>query len=561
MTARHVFVVIQEEVHDKVSIMRHIISVFCIIVFSLKLNGQTVTENMQGSVAFISSENIYVKFKSTVGITTGDTLYLSSNGKLVPALKVINLSSSSCICNSVSNTKLSVAQKIVARKRTIVASNPEAKVTEKSIVVTPVLKDSVASTSKIPDPNKLKQVVRGSISAYSYSNISNIPSTNYTQLRYTFSLDASHIANSKFSVESYISFRHKLGDWEEVKSNFSDALKIYALALRYEPNKTIKISLGRTINPRISSIGAMDGLQIEKTIKKFALGAVVGSRPDYADYSFNSNLFQYGAYLSFSSVTANNYVESSLAFMQQTNNGKTDRRFLYFQHSNSLIKNIYFFSTFEVDLYKLKGDSLKNYISENTFNPTGLYVSLRYKMTKKFDITGSYDARKNVMYYETYKSYIDRILEKEMRQSYRLSANYRITNNLMLGVQTGYRYLKSDPHPSKNVYGYLSWSQIPGVKMSATLSATYLETSYVNGKILGANIYRDFFLGKLYFGIGYRYVEYQYPETLSNSIQNIGEMSLSWQFARTMSFSTNYEGTFDKQYKYNMIYLQLRKRF
>jgi hypothetical protein len=541
--------------------MRKLVLVFCIIIFSHNLSGQKVTEDMEGSVAFISSQNTYVKFKSTVGITAGDTLFLSSNGKLVPVLKVINLSSSSCICSSISITKIAVAQKVIARKKTSIASNAETKVSENSTAVTQVLKDSVASASKISDPDKLKQLVRGSISAYSYSNISNTPGADYTQFRYTFSLDATHIGNSKFSVESYISFRHKLGDWEEVKSNFSDALKVYALALRFDPNKTTKISLGRTINPRISSIGAMDGLQVEKSIKKFALGAVVGSRPDYADYSFNSNLFQYGAYLSFSSVTASNYVESSLAFMQQTNNGKTDRRFLYFQHSNSLIKNIYLFSTFEVDLYKLNSDSLNNYTSENTFNPTGLYISLRYKMTKNFDITGSYDARKNIMYYETYKSYIDRILEKEMRQSYRLSANYRITNNLMFGVQAGYRFLKSDPHPSKNVYGYLSWSQIPGVKMSATLSATYLETSYLNGKILGANIYRDFFLGKLYFGIGYRYVDYQYPESISNSIQNIGEMNFSLQFARSMSFSANYEGTFDKQNKYNMVYLQLRKRF
>jgi hypothetical protein len=541
--------------------MRYIIIAVFLIIWRFDLAGQTVTENLQGSVAFLSSQNIYVKFKTTVGISAGDTLYLSSNSKLVPVLKVINLSSTSCICNTISNTKLSVAQKIVARKKTIVASDARTKITEKSLVATPVLRDTVASAGKIANPDKLKQLVRGSISAYSYSNISNTPSSNYTQFRYSFSLDVSHIANSKFSVESYVSFRHKLGGWEEVKSNFSEALKIYALAFRYEPNKTTKISLGRTINPRISSIGAMDGLQIEKSIKKFALGAVVGSRPDYADYSFNRNLFQYGAYLAFSSVTSTNYVESSLAFMQQTNNGKTDRRFLYFQHSSSLFKNMYLFSTFEVDLYKLNGDSLKNYTSESTFNPTGLYVSLRYRMTKNFDITGSYDARKNIMYYETYKSYMDRILEKEMRQSYRLSANYRLTNNLMLGVQTGYRFLKSDPHPSKNIYGYLSWSQIPGLKISATLSATYLETSYVNGKIYGANIYRDFFLGKLYCGIGYRYVDYQYPETLSNSIQNIREMSLSWQFTRKMSFSANYEGTHDKEYKYNMVYFQLRRRF
>jgi hypothetical protein len=182
-------------------------------------------------------------------------------------------------------------------------------------------------------------------------------------------------------------------------------------------------------------------------------------------------------------------------------------------------------------------------------------------MTPKLSFTGSYDARKNVIYYETFKTFIDRVLESEMRQSLRLQADYRITGNLTVGLQSGYRFLKSDPHPSKNAYGYLTYYQIPGINISVTLSGTYLASSYINSKIAGVNITRDFFSGKFQTGIGYRYVNYRYPENLLTVNQNIAEMNLYWQFSRTMSFSMNYEGTFDKQSTYNMIYLQIRKRF
>jgi hypothetical protein len=240
---------------------------------------------------------------------------------------------------------------------------------------------------------------------------------------------------------------------------------------------------------------------------------------------------------------------------------KIDRRFLYFQHSNSITKNLYFFGTLEVDLYEMKFDSLNTGHSKNTFNPTGIYASLRYRVTDNFTISGSYDARKNVVYYETYKTFLDRIIESEMRQGFRLQANYRITRNLALGVQSGYRYLKSDPHPSKNVYGYLTYSQIPGAKISATLSATYLQSSYMNGKIFGLTLNRDFFNGKAQTGIGYRYVDYSLPENQLVVPQNIGEINFTWLFARTMSFSANYEGTFEKKNTYDRIYLQIRKRF
>jgi hypothetical protein len=517
--------------------MRIFIFIFFLIVLNTGLKGQTGSENLTGNVSFISSRNIYVKFNSTKGISIGDTLFRSSSGKLIPILKVDNLSSTSCICTSFSDANPIVSDEFIARIKTE-ETKPVNKINNYAIEETRALKDSAVSVKKQSDPDKIKQNIRGSVSAYSYSGFSNTASPNSTRFRYTFSFDGRNIGNSKFSVENYISFNHKHGDWNSVKSDVFSALKIYSLSVRYDLNNTTQISLGRKINPKISSIGAMDGLQIEKTFKKIALGVLAGTRPDYKNYGFDSKLFQYGAYLSFNTKSANLFTESSLAFMEQMNGSKTDRRFLYFQHSNSLVRNINFFSTFEVDLFKIKND-----LPQNTFDLTGLYLSLRYKMLKNFTLTGSYDARKNVMYYETFKSYIDQILETEMRQSLRLQADYRITKDLTFGLQSGYRFLKSDPHPSKNLYGYLTYYQIPGLKMSVTLTGTYLESNYINSKILGATISRDLFKGKFQTSLGYRYTDYRLTESPKSVIQNIGEINLYWQLSKNISFSANYEGT------------------
>jgi hypothetical protein len=535
--------------------MRHILFVFCLVFLNVALTGQTATMNLSGKVSFMSSQNIYVKFNSTTGISVSDTLFILSGGKLIPVLKVNNLSSVSCVCSPLSAENLSVAQEIIARKRISAAKNEE-KVNEKAEKEIPVQAVSVDTAQKQSYTNGLKQKINGSISAWSYSDFSNTSAAKSNHFRYTLMVDARNLANSKFSAESYISFRHKLGDWSVVKSDIFNALKIYSLAVRYDLNKTTQISLGRKINSRISNIGAVDGLQFEKLFNRIALGAVVGTRPDYKNYGFDSKLFQYGAYLAFNSKSADTFSETSLAFMQQTNNSKTDRRFLYFQHSNSFVKNLYFFSTFEIDLYKLK-----NNLPQNTVDLTSLYLSLRYKMTKNFTITGSYDDRKNVLYYESYKTFIDSVFENESRKSYRLQANYRITRDIIFGVESGYRFLKSDPHTSKNIYGYLTYCQIPGLKISATLSASYVESSYLNGKILGANISRDLFNGKFQTGISYRYVDYRLPESLLNVNQNIGEINIYWQLSGKMSFSVNYEGTFEKHDRYNRLYLQIRKRF
>jgi hypothetical protein len=165
------------------------------------------------------------------------------------------------------------------------------------------------------------------------------------------------------------------------------------------------------------------------------------------------------------------------------------------------------------------------------------------------------------MYYETYKSYIDRILENELRQGFRLSAYYRITRAMSFGLQGGYRYMKSDPRPSTNMYSYLTYSQIPVLKISATISGTYLQSNYMKGIVGGINISRDLFNGKVSTGAGYRYIDNELPENLTELQQHMLSFNLSWQFYRKMVLSMNYEGTFENEFRYNMVYLLVRRRF
>ncbi len=535
--------------------MRLLFFISFLILICTEIEGQTGVENLQGVVSFISSQNIYVKFKSTNGISSGDTLYISAGGKMIPALKVNNLSSISCICTPLVSTSFKVSQVITAKANYKSKSPAEKRVVTGTKVNPPQPIYSDTARKKVVS-KEFQQKINGSLAAYSYSSFSNTSAPGSNQLRYTFSLNARNILDSKFSVNTYVSFRHKLGDWSAVRNDIFNALKVYDLSVSYDPNKTTHLSVGRKINYNISSIGAMDGLQFEKFINRFGFGVVAGFRPSYANYGFDSRLFQYGAYLALNSKPDEVFHQTSFAVMEQMYNSKTDRRFLYFQHTNMLIKNVYFFGTLEADLYKVQKDK-----PQNTFDVTSLYLSLRLNITKNLSITGSYDARKNITYYETYKSLLDSVLINQTRQSIRVQINYRIKNNIMFGVQSDYRYLKTDPAPTRNVYGYLTYSKIPGIGVSVTLSGTYLESGFLKGQVLQARLSRDLFQGKFQAEAGYQYVDYRLPESQLSTLQHIGEFGIYWQFAKKMSFSANYEGTFERKNTYDRIYLQLRKRF
>src|SRR5690606_20338895 len=103
-----------------------------------------------------------------------------------------------------------------------------------------------------------EQKIRGRIMAGSYSSTS--PYNTHHRMAYTFSLQGSHLRNSRLSVDSYVSFRHTINDWAEVRDHPGRALKVYSLAVQYDIDRSSSISLGRKINPHIASMGAIDGV-------------------------------------------------------------------------------------------------------------------------------------------------------------------------------------------------------------------------------------------------------------------------------------------------------------
>ena len=539
--------------------MRQFTAVFLLLFAVISLKGQTAGETRQGEVSYITTQNVYVKFQSTAGISAGDTLFLVLNGERRPALIIKDLSSISCVCSAIAGIKISANDKMIARpKTTVPLKQPAVEV----LPVVPEVAVKVDTTLVQKEkPVERKQNVSGRISVSSYSNFSSV--ADFSQrMRYTFALNANNISDSKLSAETYISFSHKINEWDVVKEDIFNGLKIYSLSLSYAINPKNYICVGRKINTRISNVGAVDGVQYETRIRSFTAGAFAGTRPDYENYSFNASLVQYGAYLSHDHKTAKGEMQSSLAFVEQMNNGNTDRRFAYFQHSNALLPGLYFFGSVEADLYrKVLNTTDSSYTKDNSPSLSNVYVSLRYRVIKQLSLSLSYSARQNIIYYETYKNIIDQLLDMAGTQGYMFQANYRPGKNISLGANAGYRFSKQDPRPTKNLYSYITYSNVPWLHASATLSATLTETSYTSGQIYSLGLSRDLLPGKLYGGLNYRFVNYKFVSNEAPLTQHMGEINLTWRVMKKLLCSLNYEGTFETQRNYNRVYINLTQRF
>jgi len=530
-----------------------------ILILIQHLYGQGVKTLIEGKISYITTQNIYVKFEQSGAIKTGDTIFIRKDEKLIPLFITESASSTSCVGKPLQNFDLKVADIVLAKSKQKdklpgqnIAVAGAAGLSQADSLKTLAIKPEVKPEAK----PEFSQKINGRLSASSYSSFSN--HTDLSQrFRYTFSLNAKNISGSKFSTDTYIMFTHKLDHWAEVQDNIYSALKIYSLSVNYDLNQKTRFLLGRNINPRIGSVGAIDGFQGETRVKNFTFGAVAGFNPDYSDYSFNPKLFEYGSYVSYDYKNQTGQMLSSFAFMQQTNNGNTDRRFAYFQHENALLKNLNLFASCELDLY-----TLKNGVPTNEVSLTSLYLSLHYRFSKKLSAYASYDARKNVIYYETFKTYLDQLLDVATRQGYQFRVNYNPSRIVSAGLSGGYRFQKNDPEPMLNSNGFVTFPQVPGINSTVSLSTNWINTSYVDGWIYGIRVFRDIIPAKLSSGIFYRLVDYNYLNSASSSgLQHMAEFELSWQITRKISFSANYDGTFDHSNKYNSIYVNLIKRF
>ena len=534
---------------------------FLLLFLSFKVYSQTSPEVLNGKVSFITTQNVYVKFENTEGILVGDTLYTSEGTKLVPALVVNSMSSISCVGTPLTKNVLNLSVQIVAKKREV--KKPHSIKTGDIKYAESTNDQAINAAFKKEKAKTTKERFDGRLAVSSYTNFSS-SYTSSERLRYNLTLNASHIGNSDLSAESYISFSHLLSfpkkptDW----TGLNNALKIYSLALKYDLNKTSSISFGRKIYNNMANIGAVDGLEFERVGENFTFGALVGSRPDFLDYSFNPKLLQFGAFVSHNTHNDNGIMQTSLGVFDQLNNFKTDRRFAYFQHTNSLLKNVDLFSSFEVDLYGFVNNQLTS-----TFDLTSTYISLRFKPWDNFSTSLSYDARKNIYYYETFpQNKIDSTLDKETRQGFRFNLMYRPFKYMIWGGNAGYNLPSVNTKESMNANSFLSYTQLP-FNTYGTLTVTALKTPYLKSMMVyGISLNRDFLAGKVNAQIEYRMGNFTYINALTDPTkQNIAAMNLFWRIAKKLTISANFEGTMETsgttKTNYGSLYLNISQRF
>ena len=504
-------------------------------------------QSLPGTVSFISPQNVYVKFTSTRGIAEGDTIFYDGNGMVQPALIAKYMSSQSCAGPRISNINLKVGDHVFALAKTDDARlNLPNEVTTRSD--TDASMEASANTNanspqqEFTSPKILRSRVYGSFTTNTYSTLANDRS-NSTIQRYSHTLfvNAENIDGSRFYFSTNSTLSYLATEWSKMKSNIFNDWQIYDASAGYKQTD-YNIWFGRRINYYTSNIGPIDGLQGESRFGDYWVGGLVGSRPDFYNLSFDLRYFEVGAYLNRTDTLRSGLMQNTLGIFQQTNDLRTDRRFLYLQHNSVVSSNLSFFASTEVDLFKLR-----NHQPTNTFSLTSLYLSTQYSPTRSMMVSLTFDARRDVIYYQTFATTFDSLFQNQLRQGVQLWMNWRPWPALVLTLNDGYDYQNGDPAPSRNFAATLTEPTIPVIDLSASVSYTRIIGGYLNGSVYGLTFSEYVPFNSSSIMVEYQRADYNYG-TFSNAlIQNIGTAQVSTRTFGQLFLNLYYEGTFSHQ--------------
>lgn len=519
------------------------------VISGSSIYGQDKDQLIIGKVSFVTSKNVYVKFVDTKDINPGDSLKFMN--QMRPCLLVKSKSSSSVVCTIIADCEVSKGDDVYFGY-TIVKTelNDAAEIDDNEI-------DSSNITIVKEKELKKKSRIRGRLSLAGYGNLSNIRDDRYGIMS-TFSLSAERIKNSKFSFYTYLNYRQNFIADESNYSRKTTFFNVYDLAVKYDIDPTLSVVLGRKINPKMSSLGAIDGLQAEKSFNKNYVGAIVGFRPDIFDYSFNPDLFEYGVYYGRLSDRKNFRSETTIGFIEQRNVGEIDRRYAYFQHSSTIGSKLNLFASTELDLYSKVNDTVSNDI-----RLTNLYVSTRYRFSRKVNLMVSYDSRKRILYYETFQSAIEKLLDDDLaRQGLRFRLNVRPIKNLNAGFGYSKRFQSDNENKSDNIQAYATYSRIPSIDGSITVNYNMNTSNYLKSNILSFRYSRFLIENKLYADISYRRANFDYFNSFTSSYdQNYYGLNLSLNITKKLYFSVYGEMATGNEEDNYRIFTKLIKRF
>lgn len=268
---------------------------------------------------------------------------------------------------------------------------------------------------------------------------------------------------------------------------------------------------------------------------------ILGSRPDLRDYWFNTHLIQIGLFYNRIDSLYSSSIQNSLGFIEQTNNFKSDRRFIFIEHSNNLIPNTTSFFMSEIDFFNMTNLGIKEQI-----NITSLYTGFNIRIMKHLNFSLSFDSRKNFFYLNEYRNQIDSLIIDNFRNGIKIFSSYSPINGLRLSAYYYQSKLKNERKSANNIGASIFYYSDFLFNSSFSVSLNNYKSNFINGNNFSFTISRDLSeFGNL--SLSYKNYEFNSSTSRFLSISQSLELGYSLNLSRSYNLYLIFEKNFNNK--------------
>jgi hypothetical protein len=518
--------------------------------FSLLAQNANKPNRLNGTVSYLTSENVYLRFSSTEKLVLNDTIYVVNGKQLYPCLILQQKSSVSCVAQIINGCNVKTGDAVAyfyADEKPVEEADTATIDSVAPVPVVPAVKPTQATKKQEP--------INGRVSLANYTTLGNGDVNSRTVAR--LSLNADNIGGSNFSVRTYAHYRQN-NISRESENTVDRRLNVYELAVNYAIDETFSISAGRIISRKMPSVGAMDGLMLDKSWNTVYVGAIAGMRPDPFSYKVNFNLFQIGAFAGLYHTKSKSSF-TNIGFMNQSNTGLTDRRYLFLQHSSSIGSKLNLFASSEVDLYKT--DSLG--AAQSGGQLTSVFLSANFRATKRITLSASFDSRRNLILYQSFADQLNSLLAyNPVRNGIRFGFDVRASTNIRTGIYVAMRTQNNQQNEYYMGNFYFNVSNFPWIGGTLNNNLSYNTNSTFNYASLNVRYNRYLFKEAFSFSPYYRLLRHTYA-TITNYVayQQYFGLDMQYYITRNLSLGVMYEYSLQKDQPFNRFNVNLIQRF
>jgi hypothetical protein len=502
-----------------------------ILLIAVCYTAQAQEVEINGRVTYLSVGTIYTSIGWNGGAQDSTPLYVVAGRDTIAHLKVIAVSSKSCACTVISQTR-----------NIVVGDEIMGSIVKTSVGASAVAggKDTTVGKETIRGPLPLVRMfktkpkplvdIQGRVSLQYYSTVFQNSSFNYAQPGVVLNLQA-RSTDAPVKLDLYGNLRtFARGGINPFSGAAADASRIYRFSLEYD-DKTDDISVGRIIQPYAPSVGSIDGISVSHRFGGFVGGASVGYQPTYNLQGLSTDSRKFAVFTQY-------HTSGTLDLTLTGAYARTYFQSLLDREAVSCMVNAYTsggFSVYgysDIDLRMKQGDQfdLAPSLSMASFN-------VNYRFTDFLSVGVGADASRAVFPFSTVRFVADTLLDRTLHSGATLTVNLSLMNGV--GVFNTY-----SPRSTNGGFGndYLNNSVFflsNVLSTGASVRATYTlnENEFTSSRGYGLNLERNIFGVDL--ALRYQQNQYRIVQLNQNNNGETFGADIMALFSRHLSFITS----------------------